>query len=332
MNELNPVTYTDENPVENSTFQVPPRRWRREDQPDTQLTDAAVVSLIMSGRIKPRDMAILRAVWMYGVMTTGQIIRLIFHTLSGRSAEVVAGRRLNFLYKEYCLNRVFRGIGSEFVYTLDIQGSRLIQMEQKKRRHEDIKWSFKGVGEKLLLLDHSLGITEFGVNLVEATRAWPDGGGLRWYGEHVLVLKKQDGTWFNPDGTGVLRLGKHGLAFFLEWDQGTEKPATVGQKVVNYIEFLRNPDEWRLQFRRFPVILIPTTTPGRVEKILTETERRLRLLADDEQIIVLVTTHDQLTQQGVLGQVWYRAGQTEKADLAWGKAISLPQLMGAATQ
>jgi len=326
--DVDPVTFTDEeSQLEHGSFKTAPWRWRREERPESQLTDAAAVSLLMTGRLKQRDLDVLRAVWMYGVMSTSQIRRLVFHTLTNRSAEVVSSRRLSHLYKEHCLNRAFRGLGSEFIYTLDLLGARIIQMEQRKRNRRDIKWSFKGIGEKLLLIDHSLGITEFGVTLTEAAREYPGGGGLRWWGEHVLVLKKPDDSYFNPDGMGILRLDKAALGFFLEWDRGTETPAIVGHKVKHYIDYLRNPDAWRGQFSRFPVVLIATTTEARVEKILVEAQRRLQLLSGDESLTVLVTTHEALSQQGVLNPVWHKAGATEKIDLAWGKGLSLPQMM-----
>ena len=95
-------------------FRVPPLKWRRTERPEAQLTEAAATALIAGDRLKPRDLSILHAVWMYGVMTTKQITRLLFDNLTERSAVTVASRRLNFLYQEYCLNRAWQGMGAEF--------------------------------------------------------------------------------------------------------------------------------------------------------------------------------------------------------------------------
>lgn len=298
--------------------------------PHRQTDAKAALALLSGGRLEPRDLDVLRAVWMYGVMTTGQIRRLVFHTLSGRSAEVVANRRLNHLYHNYCVDRAFQRLGTEMIYALDQLGARLIQMDQQKRSNREIKWSPEMIGEKLLLLDHSLGVTEFGVRLTEAARSWPGGGGLRWWGEQVLTLQKSDESHFNPDGMGIMRLDKHALGFFLEYDRGTETPAVVAHKLRNYIDYLRHPDAWRGQFQRFPVVLIPTTTEERVEKVLIEGQHRLKLLGDDETLTVLVTTHEALEERGMLAPVWHRMGAVEKIDLAWGKGVSLPQVMGIA--
>jgi len=329
MLEVDPLVYSNESPgARPSPFQPPPRKWRRPDKAD--VTEAAATALITGGRLTPRDIDLLRAAWMYGAMTTAQITRLVFHPLQGGSARRVASRRLNFLYNEHCLDRAFRGLGRDFVYTLDLQGARILQMEQQKASRKDLKWSPRAVGERLLLLEHTLGITEFGVSLTHAARTWPGGGELRWFGEHVLVLTTPAGAQFNPDGLGMLRLAETGLAFFLEWDRGTETVPVVSSKVKTYLDYMRSP-EWRAEFTRFPAVLIATTTFDRAEKLLIDAHRRLKaLLAAEERLTVLITTHEQLTAQGGLGPVWFQVGATSKDDFHWRKGRALIDLMPAA--
>jgi hypothetical protein len=294
-------------------FQVPPLKWRRTERPESQLTAAAATALIAGGRLKPRDLTTLRAVWMYGVMTTTQIIRLLFDNLTERSANTVASRRLNFLYQEHCLNRAWQGLGQDFVYTLDVQGARLLQMEQ-----QELNWSAQAAGEKLLRLDHSLGITGFGVNLTHAARTWDGGGELRWYGDHVLTLTTKAGTRFKPDALGLLRLAQARTAFFLEWDRDRETGPVVANKVKTCVDYLRS-DEWHSQFRRFPAVLIVTANPARLEQITSDVEHILKTeLAVDESLTVLVTAQAMLEEQGVLGPVWFH--QVEEG-------LALPDLL-----
>lgn len=309
---------------EDVALKTPPRRWQRREKAAAQLTTAAAMSLLTAGRLTRRDLDILRAVWLYGVMSTGQIRRLVFNPLTARSAAVVASRRLNYLYQAHCLNRAFRGIGQEFVYTLDVLGMRLIRVEQRQRLGEKIDL-FKNISEKLLRLEHSLTVTEFGVSLTEAARLHPAGGGLRWWGDDVLMLTKPDDGHFNPDGMGVLRLGNNKTAFFLEWDHGDDDSLflpTVGDKIAGYVGYLCRPDAWRSQFTRFPAVLMVT---HHVEEALIKAVEPLRLLSSNQDLTVLVTAPEMLTKQGVLSCVWWKAGA--------GRAeMSLKQLVGEPTQ
>ena len=278
-------------------FRVPPLKWQRQERSESQLTEAAATALITGGRLNPRDLTILRAVWMYGLMTTKQINRLLFDNLTERSARVTASRRLNFLYQEYCLNRVWQGMGQNFVYLLDVQGARLLQMKQPDNK---LNWSAQAASEKLLRLAQSLGVTDLGVNLTCAARTWEGGGELRWYGDHVLTLTTKDGLRFRPDAMGLLRLGAERAAFFLEWDRG----GGLADKVKTYVDYLRS-EEWRSHFKRFPAVLVVTETPDRIAQIAAEAEQTLRTeLAATERLTVLVTAQTMLESQGVLGPVW----------------------------
>ena len=278
-------------------FRVSPLKWQRQERSEAELTEATATALITGDRLKPRDLSILHAVWMYGVMTTKQITRLLFDNLTERSAVTVASRRLNFLYQEYCLNRAWQGMGQNFVYTLDVQGARLLQLEQPDDR---LNWSAQAAGEKLLHLEQSLGITELGVSLTHAARNWEGGGELRWYGDHALTLTTKDGLRFRPDALGLLRLGVERTGFFLEWDRGSG----LAEKVKTYVDYLRS-EEWQSHFKQFPAVLMVTETPDRLEQLAAAVEQALRTeLAATEKLTVLVTAQAMLEAQGVLGPVW----------------------------
>jgi hypothetical protein len=215
------------------------------------------------------------------------------------------------------------------VYTLSQQGARLMQMQQKKNSRREIKWSPRSVGEKLLLLDHYLEVTEFAVRLTEAAR--PSSGSLQWLGENVISLTKRDESIFEPDGIGFLKIGGRGLPFFLEWDRGGSSLGQISGKLRNYLDFMLYPEGWQGFFGspRYPPVLIATPSQGRAELILAEAERLVRAMGQDfDKFIVLLTTHEELDQHGPLGPCWYRAGRVQKMELAWGKGISLLELMG----
>ncbi len=323
--DVDPLIVTDHSDPA-AGFKPIPTRSRREERSAAQLTDAAATALITGGRLTPRDLTVLRAVWMYGVMSADQVTRLVFYPLTGSNATNVANRRLAFLYQEYCLNRAWRGYGQDFVYTLEGQGVRLIQMEQQKDSPAEIHWSPLTVGRQLLRLDHYLAITEFGVQLSHAARTWPGGGELRWYGEHTLTLPPAAGDRLTPAGLGLLRLEQTGLAFFLEWDRGVDPVAVVADQVNTYVTYLRTPAAWQGQFTRFPTVLIAMASPTRAADLGVAVRERLKTwLADNEKLNVLVTAQDKLREQGIWGPVWLPAGGGGEAVPAGEQGVSLPQ-------
>lgn len=307
-----------------------PRRLRRVEKPEKDLTDEAAKNLLMSGRLNERDYLVLEVAWRFGVVTTDQVIRWAFYTLKNpRDARRVANRRLRFLYDEYCLDRFFRGTNEEMVYTLDVQGARLLQMAYRKDRRE-IRWSPRSVGEKLNFLDHYLGIANFAVNLTETVRE--RGGTLEWEGENTAAQTKKDGSTFEPDSIGYLTILERRLPFFLEYDLGTEEIRILGDKIRNYLAlYQQNQEGWQNYFstKKFPPILIATTTLARVEKIVVGTGQFLNAAqVNPDDFVVLLATHEALQQHGILGPAWYWAGKSQKTDLNWGKGVSLLELMG----
>lgn len=285
------------------------------ERPAAAVSVMAADALLTGDGLTDLDLQVLRAVWQYGVLTADQLGRLVFPQSAARR-EVE--RRLEWLVEEFCLNRVEPG-GGGIVYTLDALGVRLIQREQPPERR--ITGS-----PPAAIGPHSPDIAEFAVRLTEAARAWPGGGGLRWYGAHLLAQVWPGEGQVNPAGLGRLRLGEATLDFFLEWDADN---SPRGDRIAAYLDFMRRPAAWRGQFSRFPVVLVVASTPARVEKILVEGRRRP---GDDEAVTVLVTTAEALNQQGVLSQVWRQIGATEPDDLAQRQGLSLPQVMGLAEQ
>lgn len=322
--QVSPVVLTDEQddltgPLVGRSLPV---KFRRQERPDSQLTVGAAVALAKTGRVTKRDYRIIQTVWMMGIITTGQIQRLIFHTLKDQKTGLIAARRrLNILFQEYCLDRVFISYDHELVYTAGRLGIYLIQLEQRKTGRE-IKWSDRGLGEKLLLLDHYLEVTEFAVKLTEEVRQ--QGGSLSWLGENVITLRKRDGSFFEPDGIGYISLDDRRLPFFLEWDRGGEGVFQLAGKFRNYIDLMTYPDGWRGNFSKFPPILLATNTFTRVEKVMAEVDRLTRPLGESKaQFVVLLTTHDTLAKHGILGPCWWQVGRTEKKDVVWGSGLRL---------
>jgi hypothetical protein len=102
--------------------------------------------------------------------------------------------------------------------------------------------------------------------------------------------------------------------------------ATPLPKIAN--QFLLNTlitYVWRSQFKEFAAILIVASTQDSADKILVESQNQPR---GDEDLTVLVTTGEKLTQQGVLSCVWRKAGTAGAGE----DSLSLEQLVGVSIQ
>ncbi len=308
---------------------VPPPRLRREARSARQLTLAHAVNLLKSGRLTARDLRVLRAVWMLGAMTSDQIRRLVFHTLKNETnARRVANRRLRFLYQEYCLDRIVVSLNQDAIYTLDVQGARIVQMLQQAKTRKEIKWSPGSVGQTMLFMDHRLEVAEFAVRMAEAARGRR--GTLQWIGEAMLDLTKRDGSRFEPDGMGVLKLNGHvPFPFFLEWDRGKEAIGVIGQKMRNYLDYLNYREGWSSHFSEFPLLLFVTTGGDeRLRNVMVETERQMRQVgASPDRFVAWMTTQARLDRHGMFGKVWYQAGKTPASDMMWEAGSALPDAL-----
>jgi hypothetical protein len=304
---------------------VPPPRLRRRDRSPRTLTEAHAVSVLKSGRLTERDLKVVDTVWKLGAMTSAQIRRLAYHTLSNEAcARRVVNRRLRFLYEEHVLDRIILSLNSLPVYVLDEQGARVIQMLHQAQGRKEIRWSPRSVGESILFMDHRLGVAEFMVSLTEATRR--QGGSLQWTGEAMLNLSKRDGTSFRPDGGGIIKMtDSQFLQFFFEWDRGQETLKTIAGKIRNYLDFFNRPEAWKSRCAAFPALLIVTTAGSeRLHNILAGTTRLMeRLKVKPDMFRVWVANWADLEQGTILEPVWYQAGKTTAEEFTWKKGRAL---------
>lgn len=326
-----------------SKYELPiplPRRLRRPERPPIQLNDEAALRLMSGGRVTTRDLELLQSIWMLGVMQSGQIRRLLFHTFKNEhSATVAVNRRLNFLYTEYCLNRIITALGTEPIYSLDIQGARLIQMMTQSNARRDIHWSPKDQGKMLFFLKHRLGVTEFVVSLVEGLRQ--HGGSLEWLNETMikLIQRGDDRPKFVPDGLGLMTVADKAIPIFLEWDRGTETLREIGQKIKNYYFYGRWEEIWRPYLlslfpelptlQRFPFVIFVTT--GGDRRLLNMMKRIERVMANYtvsyQQLGIWGTTWEQVSEYGLLGSVFSWAGRSDLDQITPGEGVSLLTLI-----
>lgn len=274
-------------------------------------------------------MAVLNAVKTFGLLTADQIRRLLFHDhKSVVSAQNVMRRRLRILFEEHCLNRWYFSLNDDAVYRLDTLGVKILQATG----HHDVSRKKYMTMHRLALMAHTLGIAEFAVSLTEGAREM--GGDVYWVGESRLTLKVSNEDYFEPDGAGVLHLpGKSPVAFFLEWDRGTEPLAQFAGKMSRYRKYHLNRNWAGAMNRMFPSFKITkwppmvVVTTGGVNRMvgiiryITRYLTGLNITPDNQP--VYVTNTDLLQRKGMLGDVFFQPGKVTKDNVIWEKGISL---------
>ena len=186
---------------------------------------------LRSGLIE-RDWQIISTLARVRVATGAQLEALHIEDVSRRRAQ----QRLATLVRHRVVSRLPRVIGgvragsSGHVYTLDVAGQRLVDLDAGRRPGRP-----RGVGA--LFLTHALAVTEIFVNLQLAERA----GQLR-----VVRFVGEPGAWrgfhgpggarvtLKPDAYAVLAVDGFEDHWFLEVDLGTEAASTLTRKCSVY--------------------------------------------------------------------------------------------------
>jgi hypothetical protein len=188
----------------------------------------------LAARLTGRDRWLIRMLFEHRVFTTSQIQAMAFP--SARAANT----RLLELYRWRVLGRFqpFRPVGSAPMhYVLDIAGAAVLAAEtgtDPKRlgyRHE------RAVAiAHSLQLAHTVGRNQVLVDLLAAATAHPAaarGGALEaWWGETRCA--RVFGDLVRPDGYAHWRESHAHLAFFLEYDTGTENLTQLAAKLTGY--------------------------------------------------------------------------------------------------
>ena len=281
------------------------------------LTPPTIIEItrkVAAGHLTKRDVAIVEAIWLYGMATTSQIKRLIFldsHFGNDHSATRVCQRRLRVLVDYHLLDRLQLSLRQPCIYALAETGGRLIQLLREAESLRQV-WRPTDPAKAILFADHRLEITEFATQMVEAIRPVAEAT-FAWQGEQQLRLVKADGTIFRPDGLGRLTMqtGASSMIFFLEWDRGREKiQKAIGQKIKDYLAYRAYPKAWQEQFARFPhLVMVTTGGERRRQNMQAEIERRLLQtgLTHTDFVVLLAKSKD-LGQRGVFGPAFYWVG------------------------
>ncbi|WP_410623218.1 replication-relaxation family protein [Amycolatopsis sp. cmx-8-4] len=218
----------------------------------------------LAERLSQRDVAILRSLRDFRLMSGAQLRRLHFpgESLATQARKVRAAlARLTDWHLVVRLSRRVGGLraGSEgHIYGLSGLGHAVLDLDTAApRRHRGVDPT------KLAFQSHVLAIGELVVQLreheraglcqIEELRAEP--GCWRWFGGSAgqqRVLK--------PDAYARLGVGEYELASFIEVDQATESLPTITRKCRVYLDYFRTGVEQQAR-GMFPLVwwLVPTT-------------------------------------------------------------------------
>jgi hypothetical protein len=166
-------------------------------------------------------------------------------------------------------------------------------------------------------LNHRHGINDFFIALGREGRDSSYIGLSRWMNSaESRVCLPAIGLDIRPDAYGEFtKTESDKISFFFEYDRGTEALRKVTDKLYRYLT-LGGCGQSRNQYygRRFPKVLIMTTTGGRARNVkehfesFLERKNELALLAGYH---FLVSWDDEKHRCRLTGKIWYRCGHPQ---------------------
>jgi hypothetical protein len=242
----------------------------------------------VAGRLTERDRWLCEMLFQHKVLTTNNVCDLAFDNLT------TTRHRLTELHALRLVDRFrpWRVAGSAALhYVLDEMGAEVVAATRGVER-DQLGWR----RERSLAiatsqrLDHLVGVNSFFTALVRSTRQHTGASLLEWWSEQRCAAEW--GDIVRPDGFGVWAEDDAEVAFFLEFDCGTERLHRLATKVARYAELAK--------VVTFPaLVLFALPSPGR------ENEAR-RVLAKSD---VAVATAVLAPGESPDGPVWQIPGR-----------------------
>lgn len=254
-------------------------------------------------QITKRDLDVFRALREYGVLSTEQIVRLLF------SSESRARRRLRQLWQHSLIKRQVRPIrmgegSSSFFYTLTQRAGSLIPESMKEESTGRLRAIRPG--------NHLIRLNDFRITLHKAGEAVGDGFRLHFKSGANVRFRAQvtrGGRSVDlrmiPDGFVGLETGGKQFWYFIEIDLGTEDQKRIRTKMLAYLSAFRDGEvARRLGIRSFRVLCV-TTTEKRLANMTDELTklRSLGLRTD----VVFLSSFDKikpLFPETLLDRIW----------------------------
>ena len=223
------------------------------------------------------DWQVITDVARFRLMSGQHLQRRFFDTTpaGGRAAR----RLLLRLVEVDVLARLERRIGgvrggsAGFIYTLGLNGQKLLNQGQRARRHREPGWPF---------LNHTLAITELYVQICEEARSGTELT-LMSFDPEPLCWRSQPGPGterlhLRPDAYVIVHRRQRRQYWFVEIDLGTESRPTIKRKMQQYVRWLETGYEQARLDGVFPRVLWHTADEQR-RNVLQELIKKTSTIA-----------------------------------------------------
>ncbi|MET7426631.1 replication-relaxation family protein [Dactylosporangium sp. NPDC005555] len=261
----------------------------RRSQPPPNPQQARWASLrALARRLEPRDYTLAHLLDEHRTLTTEQITRVLFTAVRTCRNRLTVLRRLGFVAWFIPLRHRRRPAATHWLPGL--MSARYVALS--RGQHPPTPRAVRELQDRMVVspqLQHTVGTNGVFVGLLAHARTLPGTRLTRWWsGAHVTAAI---GGRLSPDGHGVWREDGHTVAFYLEYDTGTETLSTVAAKLSAYrrVQDLGGP--------LWPVLFV---LPGQQR----ERNLRQRLAATGTYGVIVATTTQDRVDTDPAGAIW----------------------------
>ncbi|NLT55134.1 MAG: hypothetical protein GXX79_11385 [Actinomycetales bacterium] len=286
----------------------------------------------LTTRLQPRDLVIAHLLADHKVLTTAQLTQVLFTSTSAASNRLYQLRRLGVTDRFLPTPTVVATLRCPAAHTcwvLGLLGARYVALAHEQRpptahavreRQDTIAASAH--------LAHTLGVNQFGVDLLAHTRTHPEARVDRWWPSTRIAAAL--GRRVRPDAHGSWRENDRQTAWMLEYDTGTETLTHLAAKIAGYRRLRGDGGPaWPVLFflpgRARENNLhhhLATTTPTLISPPGTATPSPATDAGVD--VVVATTTRDRCRETEPAGPIWRLVGPDETPR----RLIDLPSVPG----
>jgi hypothetical protein len=241
----------------------------------------AAFVIALAEQLSEREWAVMETVNRMRLVTGGQLERLHFAELTGKSRSVVRWRVLKRLVEWRVLLPLPRRVGgglrgsSQLAYALDTAGKQLLRLRRNLQHNTERIRRPGQPGQRFV--QHTLAVTELYVGLVERSR----GEGFtvaEFLAEPAAWWPNGAGGWMKPDAYLALSTQSVTDHWWIEVDLATEAVPTLRGKFLAYTDFVNRGQLGPAEV--LPRVLVTVPTDDRL-KVMTSAIARLPDPADE---------------------------------------------------
>lgn len=281
--------------------------------------------LDLTTRLRPRDLVLAHLLADHKVLTTAQITQVLFTAASTATNRLYRLRSLGVTDRflpDPCVIATLAHPDAHTCWVLGVLGARYVALAHGQRpptahavreRQDTVAASTH--------LAHTLGVNQVLVDLLARTRTHPGTRVARWWPSARIAAAL--GRRLRPDAHGIWCQDQQQVAFFLEYDTGTETLAHLAAKIEAYrrlrgdggptwpvLLFLPGPTREQNLHQHLAATMPTPSTPA--------------VPARSDAVVVATTTRTRWREDGPAGPIWRLLGPDQTQ---W-RLIDLPSVPG----